>query len=88
MKRFSVRSLRLGPLLAAIAMCMLFDPFGNALVGEAIGSWYGALEKPWFLVALWAFYIVGAVYYLLFATVLYHILFTLTTAEEELLHSC
>jgi tryptophan-rich sensory protein len=32
------------------------------------------LDKPWFLVPLWAFGIVGAVYYLLFATVLYRIL--------------
>jgi benzodiazapine receptor len=69
-----VRSLRLGPLLAAIAICVLFALFGNAFVGEAIGTWYGALEKPWFLVPLWAFYIIGVVYYLLFATVLYRIL--------------
>jgi hypothetical protein len=43
---------------------------------------------PWFLVPLWAFSIIGVVYYVLFATVLYRILFTLTTAEEELLHCC
>jgi benzodiazapine receptor len=72
--RWSVRSPRVGPLLAAIAICVLFALFGNALVGEAIGSWYAELEKPWFLVPLWVFYIVGSVYYVLFATVLYRTL--------------
>ena len=32
------------------------------------------MDKPWFLVPLWAFGIVGAIYYVLFATVLYRIL--------------
>jgi len=69
-----VRSLRMGPLLVAIAICVLFTLFGNALIGESLGTWYETLDKPWFLIPLWAFYIVGAVYYLLFATVLYRIL--------------
>jgi translocator protein len=69
-----VPSLRIGPLLVAIAICVLFALFGNALIGESLGTWYDALDKPWFLVPLWAFYIVGAVYYLLFATVLYRVL--------------
>jgi benzodiazapine receptor len=69
-----VRSLRMGPLLVAIAICVLFTLFGNALIGESLGTWYDTLDKPWFLIPLWAFYIVGAVYYLLFATVLYRIL--------------
>ena len=69
-----MRSLRMGPLLAAIAICVLFTLFGNALIGESLGTWYDTLDKPWFLIPLWAFYIVGAVYYLLFATVLYRIL--------------
>ncbi len=69
-----MRSLRIGPLLVAIAICVLFALFGGVLVGESLGAWYDALDKPWFLVPLWAFYIVGAVYYVLFATVLYRIL--------------
>jgi benzodiazapine receptor len=69
-----VRSLRIGPLLVAIAICVLFALFGTALVGESLGTWYAALEKPWFLVPLWVFYIIGFVYYVLFATVLYRIL--------------
>ncbi len=69
-----MRSLRIGPLLVAIAICVLFALFGNALIGESLGDWYGVLDKPWFLVPPWAFYVVGAVYYLLFATVLYRIL--------------
>jgi benzodiazapine receptor len=72
--RSSVRSLRMGPLLVAIAICVLFTLFGNALIGGSLGIWYDTLDKPWFLIPLWAFYIVGAVYYLLFATVLYRIL--------------
>jgi len=69
-----VRSLRIGPLLVAITMCVLFAIFGNALIGESLGTWYDTLDKPWFLIPLWASYIVAAVYYLLFATVLYRIL--------------
>ena len=69
-----MRSLRIGPLLVAVAICVLFALFGTAFIGESLGNWYGALEKPWFLVPLWAFGIVGAIYYVLFATVLYRIL--------------
>ncbi len=57
-----MRSLRIGPLLVAIVVCVLFALFGNALIGESLGNWYDALEKPWFLVPLLAFYIVGVVY--------------------------
>lgn len=60
--------------LVAVTTCVLFALFGAALVGESLGTWYVTLDKPWFLVPLWAFYIVGAVYYVLFATVLYRIL--------------
>jgi benzodiazapine receptor len=69
-----VRSLRIGPLLMAIAICVLFALFGNALIGESLSNWYAELDKPWFLVPLRVFYIVGTVYYVLFATVLYRIL--------------
>lgn len=60
--------------MIAIAICVLFALFGGALVGQSLGTWYATLEKPWFLVPLWVFYIVGFVYYVLFATVLYRIL--------------
>jgi translocator protein len=72
--RSSVRSLRIAPLLVAIAICVLFALFGTALIGESLGAWYDTLDKPWFLIPLWAFGVVGALYYLLFATVLYRIL--------------
>ena len=72
--RSFVRSLRMGPLLLAVAVCVLFALFGTALVGESLGSWYSALDKPWFLIPVWTFGIVGAIYYVLFATVLYRIL--------------
>jgi translocator protein len=69
-----VRSLRIGPLLVAISICVLFALFGTALIGEVLDSWYDDLDKPWFLIPLWAFGIVGVVYYVLVATVLYRIL--------------
>ena len=72
--RSLVRTLRMGPLLVAVAVCVLFALLGTALVGESLGDWYGALDKPRFLIPLWAFGIVGAIYYVLFATVLYRIL--------------
>ena len=53
---------------------MLFALFGAALVGDSLGAWYDSLDEPWVLVPLWVFYIVGAVYYVLFAAVLYRIL--------------
>jgi translocator protein len=63
-----------GSLLGALAACVLFAIFGGALVGEGLEGWYEALEKPWFLVPLRAFYAVGVLYYLAFAAVLYRIL--------------
>ncbi len=41
------------------------------------------MDKPWFLVPLWAFYIVGAAYYVLFATVLYRILVYVEDCEGK-----
>ena len=73
-ERPSVLSLRMGPLLVAVTACVLFALFGAALVGDSSGTWYDALDKPPFLVPLWVFYVVGAVYYVLFATVLYRVL--------------
>lgn len=69
-----MRRPRRGPLVAAIAVPVLFALLGTALIGGSLGGWYEALEKPWFLVPLWTFYIVGVAYYALFATVLYRIL--------------
>jgi tryptophan-rich sensory protein len=37
---------------------VLFALFGGTLVGEGLEGWYGGLEKPRFLVPLWAFYAV------------------------------
>lgn len=61
-------------MLLAATMRVMFALFGAILVGGALGTWYEALEKPAFLVPLWAFYVVGAIYYVLFATVIYRIL--------------
>ena len=79
-----MRSLRMGPLLVAVAVCVLFALFGTALIGESLGNWYGALDKPWFLIPQWAFGIVGAAYYVSSPPSCTASLFTLTTPEEEL----
>lgn len=68
------RGLRLGPLLVALLTCALFATAGGVLVGDALGSWFGALEKPPFLVPLPVFFAVGGLYYLGAGVVLYRVL--------------
>jgi len=69
-----VHGLKRGPLLAAVALPVLFALFGTVLVGGSGLEWYEGLEKPWFVVPLGIFYLVGALYYVLFALVLYRVL--------------
>jgi tryptophan-rich sensory protein len=69
-----VRGLRKGPLLAAVALPVLFAVFGTILVGRSGLEWYEQLKKPGFVVPLGIFYLVGALYYVLFAIVLYRVL--------------
>jgi benzodiazapine receptor len=69
-----VHGLKRGPLLAAVALPVLFALFGTVLVGGSGLEWYEGLEKPGFLVSLGIFYLVGALYYVLFALVLYRVL--------------
>ena len=69
-----MRGLRKGPLLFAVALIVLFAVFGTALVGGSGLEWYEELEKPRFLVPLGIFYLVGALYYVLFAVVVYRVL--------------
>ena len=69
-----VRGLKKGPLLTAVAVPVLFAVLGTALVGGSGLEWYEGLEKPGFLVPLGIFYLVGALYYVLFAVVLYRVL--------------
>jgi benzodiazapine receptor len=69
-----VRGLRKGPLVAAVALPVLFAVFGTALVGGSGLEWFAGLAKPRFLVPLRVFYLVGALYYVLAAVVLYRAL--------------
>src|ERR687896_1734339 len=69
-----VRGLRKGQLLAAVAVPVLFAVFGTVLVGGSGLEWYEQLKKPGFVVPLGIFYLVGALYYVLFAIVLYRVL--------------
>jgi tryptophan-rich sensory protein len=66
--------LRKGPLLAAVALPVLFAVFGTALVGGSGLEWFEGLAKPRFLVPLRVFYLVGSLYYVLAAVVLYRVL--------------
>lgn len=72
--RAPTRRFRKRALLLAISACALFAALGGVLVGDSLGDWYEDLRKPWFLVPLPVFYLVGAAYYALFAVVLYRIL--------------
>ena len=69
-----MRGLKKGPLLAAVAVPVLFAVFGTILVGGSGLEWYEQLKKPGFAVPLGIFYLVGALYYVLFAIVLYRVL--------------
>ena len=69
-----MRGLRKGPLLAAVALPVLFAVFGTILVGRSGLEWYEQLKKPGFVVPLGIFYLVGALYYVLFAVVVYRVL--------------
>ena len=69
-----MRGMRKGPLLVAVALPVLFAVFGTALVGGLGLEWYAGLAKPRFLVPLRVFYLVGFLYYALFAVVLYRVL--------------
>ena len=57
-----------------MAASVLFAIFGATLVGGSGLDCYAGLAKPWFLVPLWAFYLVGLAYYVLAAVVLYRVL--------------
>lgn len=69
-----MRGLKKWHLLAAMALPVLFAVIGTALVGGSGLEWYAGLAKPWFLVPLRVFYLVGALYYMLAAVVLYRVL--------------
>ena len=69
-----MRRLKKGPLFVAVTITVLLALFGSSLVGGSGIGWFAGLVKPWFLVPLWAFYLVGLAYYAGGATVLYRIL--------------
>jgi benzodiazapine receptor len=69
-----MRRLTKGPLFVAVAIPVLFALLGGALAGGSGVAWFAELVKPWFLVPLWAFYLVGLVYYIGGAIILYRVL--------------
>ena len=78
-----MRGLKKGPLLAAVALPVLFAVFGTVLVGGSGLEWYERLKKPGVLVPLGIFYLLGALYYVLFAVVLYRVLSRVGDARER-----
>lgn len=66
--------MRKGPLFVAVALPTLFALLGGVLAGGSGADWFAGLAKPWFLVPLWAFYLVGLAYYVGGATILYRVL--------------
>ena len=78
-----MRRFKKGPLVMAIAIPVLLAVLGGALVGDSGLGWYAELAKPWFLVPLWVFYVVGLAYYLLGAVVLYRILAHVTDHRSK-----
>jgi tryptophan-rich sensory protein len=73
-KEAIAKRLRGRPLAVAVGAPGVAAVVGALLTGEGVTTWYAGLEKPDFLVPLPVFYVVGAVYYLLFGIVLYRIL--------------
>lgn len=69
-----MRRLEKGPLFVAVTITVLLALFGSFLVGGSGIGWFAGLIKPWFLVPLWVFYLVGLAYYAGGATVLYRVL--------------
>lgn len=59
------------PLLISVSVVAAFAVLGNAFLGDALTVWYAQLDKPWYLVPLWFFIIVGILYYLMAAIILY-----------------
>ncbi|MCP3028517.1 tryptophan-rich sensory protein [Halobacillus sp. A5] len=62
---------------------MTFAVLGNAFVGNSIIEWYMELEKPWYLVPLWAFIVVGILYYIMAGTIVYRQLVNFTESKRR-----
>lgn len=58
-------------LLLSIFIVVTLAFFGNVLVGDALTVWYSKLIKPWYLVPLWFFIIIGILYYFMGVIILY-----------------
>ena len=58
-------------LLISIGSILVIAILGNIFIGDALTSWYLSLTKPWFLVPLWFFIVIGIIYYIMGGTLLY-----------------
>ncbi|ELK46875.1 tryptophan-rich sensory protein, partial [Halobacillus sp. BAB-2008] len=59
------------PILISISVVIFFAVVGNIFVGDALTVWYANLNKPWYLVPLWIFIVVGVLYYIMSGFILY-----------------
>ncbi|TYS68291.1 tryptophan-rich sensory protein [Sutcliffiella horikoshii] len=58
-------------ILISISVVFFFAVVGNVFVDDALTVWYANLNKPWYLVPLWIFIIVGIFYYIMSGIILY-----------------
>jgi benzodiazapine receptor len=61
-------------LFVAAAISLVFALLGGVLAGGSGVDWFAGLANPWFLVPLWVFYLVGLIYYVGGATIVYRVL--------------
>ncbi|QAS51235.1 hypothetical protein HLI_02925 [Halobacillus litoralis] len=57
--------------LLSISIVVTLAILGNAFVGDGLTVWYAELDKPWYLVPLWFFIIIGILYYMMVSVILY-----------------
>lgn len=62
------------PLTTTVITCIAMAGLGIILVGDGLQTWYPQLRKPVFLIPIWAFSLIGILYYFLFGTVIFRIL--------------
>ena len=61
-------------LTIAIVTPLGYAIVGNALVGDAVKTWYPGLKKSSVILPIWAFFPIGIAYYLMCGAILYRLL--------------
>ena len=58
----------------AVAAVVILGLLGTFMAGDGLEEWYPNLEKPWFSLPLEAWFVVGALYYLVIGSLIFRIL--------------